>query len=315
MEKLSPVIKRKSIDLSTKFYRFKKNYLNSLYMLPVILGIIIFTIIPMGLALVYSFCEMDLLDPYWELSSPSFEFYKIAFTSRFDEMSKAYFVTFRQVLVVNVISLIGSYVIALILNQKIKGMGAFKIIYYLPCLLPGLASSLLWTGLTSETGFFNQVLITLGFNPYTWYYSNDTAFKTILILSGFGFSGNMIMWLAQLKNIPNDLYEEAKLSGASKIKQLFNITIPMSTSMVFYLIIMSIIGTLQSLSYYTQFIESEKTVTELKYVGTLIYEVAYVEYKISYACALSWILFAVIGVFTILVFTTSRKWVYYAEDN
>ena len=125
----------------------------------------------------------------------------------------------------------------------------------------------------------------------------------------------MIMWLAQFKNIPNDLYEEAKLSGAGYFTQLFRITIPLSTSMIFYNLIMSIIGNLQSFSSYATYLQFGRP-RDLLFVGLLIYETAYTgEYDISLACAYSWILFLVIGALTFLVLKTSKKWVYYAEDN
>mgnify|MGYP003293718486 CR=1 FL=1 len=315
MEKLAPVIASKKLDLTSRRRKFKRDYLNLLYMLPVIIGILGFTLAPMIMALIYSFCTMDLLDPQFTLGAPSFQYYSYAFSEGFSEMGKAYLITFRQTILVSGIGFVGSYILALILNQKIRGMGAFKIIYYLPCLIPGLAGSLLWTGLTKETGLFNQILLSIGLPKYGFYSRNETILPTMILLSGWGFSGNMIMWLAQFKNIPNELYEEANLSGAGRFRKLFKITIPMSTSMIFYLLIMNIIGSLQSFGYYTQFVDSGKTLDELKFVGILIYETAYTHYNISYACALSWILFGVIGILTIIIFTTSKKWVYYAEDN
>lgn len=309
---------RPSLTIGTNKARgwkyFKDNYFNLIYMIPVLVGIIAFTIIPMFTALVYSFCEMDLMDPTWTLPAPSLKYYIEAFTTRWDVMGYAYFVTLRYGLTVNVISFVGSYIVALILNQKLKGMGTFRILYYLPCLIPGLAGTLLWNGLTKETGYFNMLLINMGLQPFTWYSSNDTVFPTMIILSTWGFSGNMIMWLAQFKNIPKDLYEEAELSGAGYFHQLFHITIPMSTSMIFYLLIMNIIGTLQSFGYYALYVDNGRP-ADLNFIGVYIYEQAYEAYNISYACALSWILFGVIGIFTFFVFKSSNGWVYYAEEN
>ena len=178
-----------------------------------------------------------------------------------------------------------------------------------------IASTLLWNGITRETGYFNLILTKLGFEPYTFYSSNDTVFITQIALCGWGFSGGMIMWLAQFKNIPNDLYEEARLSGAGYFKQLFRITIPLSTSMIFYNLIMSIIGNLQSFSSYATYLQFGRP-ADLRFVGLLIYETAYTgTYDISLACAYSWVLFLVIGALTFIVLKTSKQWVYYAEDN
>jgi oligogalacturonide transport system permease protein len=113
----------------------------------------------------------------------------------------------------------------------------------------------------------------------------------------------------------NDLYEEARLSGAGYFKQLFKITIPLSTAMIFYNLIMSIISNLQSFSSYATYLQFGRP-RDLQFVGLLIYETAYTgEYDISLACAYSWILFLVVGVLTFIVLKTSKQWVYYAEDN
>jgi len=313
------MVKRKSVISITKsahpkWKYFKENYLNMVYMIPVIIGILGFTITPMVTSFIYSICEMDLFDPKGTLGDPSFQYYIHAFTDGFETMGKSYLITFRYALVVTPISFVGSYIIALILNQKLKGVSTFRILFYLPCLIPALASSLLWNGITKDAGYFNQILQAMGLPKYTFYSEEATVFPTMILLSGWGFSGNMIMWLAQFKNIPNDLYEEAELAGAGYFRKLFKITIPMSTSMVFYLLIMNIIGTLQNFGYYPQYCDNGR-LSELRFVGIHIYETAYVNFNISYACALSWILFAVIGVLTLIVFKTSKKWVYYAEDN
>lgn len=292
---------------------FKDNYLNLIYMIPVLVGIFVFTILPMVVSFVYSLCEMDLLSPKAKLGDPSFFYYIKAFSSDWGTVKQSYYVTFRYAIVAGAVSFVGSYIVALILNQKLKGIKVFRILFYAPCLIPGLAGSLLWNGITKQTGYFNLILTSVGLEPYTFYSANNTVFATQLLLSGWGFSGNMIMWLAQFKNIPNELYEEASLSGARYFKQLFNITIPMSTSMIFYLLIMNIIGTLQSFMAYAVYVDNGRP-SEMLFVGTHIYEMAYINFDISYACALSWILFVVIAIFTALVFTTSKKWVFYAEE-
>lgn len=313
MKKVDPILKLDKKNHKKKY--FKDNYLNLVYMIPVLSGIFIFTFIPMGVSLYYSFTRINLLSPVQEIGNFTLDNYKIAFGSNFKMMFHSYFITFRFTLIVGGISLVGSYIVALILNQKIKGMKTFRILFYTPCLIPAIAGTLLWNGITRETGYFNLILTTLGFEPYTFYSDNSTVFLTQIILSGFGFSGGMIMWLAQFKNIPNDLYEEAKLSGAGYFKTLFKITIPLSTSMIFYNLIMSIIGNLQSFSSYATYLQYGRP-DDLRFVGLMIYETAYTgKYDISLASAYSWILFLVIGVLTLLVLKTSKQWVYYAEDN
>ena len=227
MKKVDPILKLDKINHKKKY--IKDNYLNLVYMIPVLAGIFIFTFIPMGVSLYYSFTRVNLLSPVQELGDFTLDNYKLAFGNNFKMMFHSYFITFRFTLVVGGIGLVGSYIVALILNQKIKGMKTFRLLFYTPCLIPAIAGTLLWNGITRETGYFNLIFTKMGMEPYTFYSDNSTVFLTQILLSGFGFSGGMIMWLAQFKNIPNDLYEEAKLSGAGYFKTLFRITIPLST--------------------------------------------------------------------------------------
>ena len=313
MKKINPILEINKKSNRRKY--FKDNYFNLLYMIPVLSGIFIFTFIPMGVSLYYSFIRFDLLAPVQEATKFTLANYKFALVNNFGNVFHSYYITFRFTIIVGGIGFIGSYIVALILNQKIRGIKTFRILFYLPCLIPGLVSTLLWNGITRETGYFNLILTTLGFDPFTFYTDNKTVFLTQILLSGWGFSGGMIMWLAQFKNIPNDLYEEARLSGAGYFKQLFKITIPLSTAMIFYNLIMSIIGNLQSFSSYATYLQFGRP-RDLQFVGLLIYETAYTgEYDISLACAYSWILFLVVGVLTFIVLKTSKQWVYYAEDN
>jgi len=314
MRKIESAIKPRNCKFLYK-KSFRDKYFNLIYMIPVLLGIFVFTFLPMGFSLYYSFHEVNLLSPAGDIGPFTFDYYIKAFTTGFQEMAYSYYITFRYSLIVGAIVFIGSYILALIMNQKLKGMKTFRVIYYLPCLIPGLISSLLWNGLTRETGYFNLILTTLGFQPFTFYTSNSTVFLTQILLSGWSFTGNMIMWLAQFKNIPNDLYEEARISGAGYLRQLVHVTVPLSTSMIFYNLIMSIIGNLQSFSSYATYLEYNRP-ADLKTVGLLIYRTAYTgTYDISYASCLSWILFLVIGLLTFLVLKTSKRWVYYAEEN
>ena len=313
MKKKNSILTARKLSSRKKY--FKDNYFNLLYMIPVLAGIFIFTFLPMGVSLYYSFVRVDLLSPNMDYGSFTLSNYKFALVDNFSNVFHSYYITFRYTIVCGGISFIGSYIVALLLNQKIKGMKTFRILFYLPCLIPAIASTLLWNGITRETGYFNLVLTKLGFDPFTFYTDNKTVFLTQILLSGWGFSGGMIMWLAQFKNIPNDLYEEARLSGAGYFKQLFHITIPLSTSMIFYNMIMSIIANLQSFASYATYLEYGRP-NDLRFVGLMIYETAYTnQYDISLASAYSWILFLVIGGLTFLVLKSSHNWVYYAEDN
>ena len=292
---------------------FRRDYLNMLYMLPVTLGIIGFTLIPMISSLVYSLCDYVPADRLNPISNFGFQNYKLIFTQDFESVLNSFFVTFRYTIVVGGITFVGSYLVALCLNQDLKGIGAFRVIYYIPSLVPAVAGSLLWNNITAQNGFFNQILVGIGSDPYPFYSENETIFPTLCMLAIFGLGGNSVMWLAQMKNVPKVLYEAASLDGANAFQKFLHITLPMTTPMIFYLMITSIISSLQSFSYYPIY-TLQGSPSELNFIVIKIYTEFMTLKNYSYACALSWLLFFVIALLTLLIFKKS-KWVYYGEDN
>ena len=305
------------------FQKFKKDYGGIVWCIPVLLGILIFTLFPLITSLYWSLGE------YRQISSTlgnqsAYVFkglynYIEAFTDDWGRVWGSFKATFIYALVTIPTGLVGSYALALFLNQKLKGVSAFRVLYYLPCVVPAVAGTLMWNAVTNpDSGYINAILVNV-FNaePYPFYGSAETVYPTILMLSVFGWGGNMVMWLAQMQNVPEELYESADLDGASYFTKVFNITVPMTTSMIFYQLIMGIIGSLQTFSaYYPIFTNpaNHAAKDQLNFIGIYIYETAFVGKDFSYGCTLSWLLFLVIGILTAVVFKTS-KWVYYGEEN
>lgn len=303
------------------FAKFKKDYAGMIYVLPTIIGILIFTLLPMLVSLNYSFHEIDPTSRENPVGAFTFDHYRRMFTTSWKlkgdwiSVSNSLFITFRYAIVTVLVSMVGSYALALFLNKALKGIGGFRVVYYLPCLIPAVAGTLLWANITdTEYGYINSILQAVGLPKYTFYNKAETVFPTILIMGVFGWGGNMVMWLAQMKNIPREYYEAADIDGAGKFRQLVNITIPMTTSMVFYILITSIINALQVFSSYYPLIIDGVNRSELNFIVIKIYDTAYIEHDWGYACALSWLLFVIIGTLTAFIFKTS-KWVYYGDEN
>lgn len=300
--------------------RFKKDYGGMVYVLPTLVGILLFTLVPMLVSLYYSFHEINPHDMENPIGAFTFENYLRMFrgsSGDWNGLSHSLFLTFRYAIVTVAVSMVGSYALALFLNKELKGMGAFRVVYYLPCLIPAVAGTLLWANITDTNwGYINLILQQIGLPKYTFYEKVTTVFPTILLMGVFGWGGNMVMWLAQMKNIPREYYEAADIDGANKFQQLFTITIPMTTSMVFYILITSIINALQVFaSYYPlRANKADDIREELNFIVIKIYDTAYVNHDWAYACALSWLLFVIIGLLTALIFKTS-KWVYYGDEN
>ncbi|MBR2321423.1 MAG: sugar ABC transporter permease [Clostridia bacterium] len=288
-------------------------------MIPVIVGIVGFTIVPMLTSLNYAFHDYNpyARDPSEQLLNFGFQNFEKIFTKgenggTFESVMYALYVTFRYSILNILIGIVGSYMLALFLNQQTKGVKIFRVVYYLPVLIPGVAGTLLWKDITLvQGGYLNMIFEAVGLSPYTFYEAKETVLPTLLFIGLFSLGGSTIMWLAQMKNVPTEMYESADLDGANYFQKLFFITIPMTTSMLFYMLIMSTIGGLQAFGNVYPLIDVAGK--EVEFIVVQIYMSAYVSGDLSYACALSWFLFVIIGILTAFVFKTS-KWVYYGEE-
>lgn len=309
----------KKVDTRSFWKRVWEDYGGLLYMVPVLVGILCFTIIPMFTSLNYAFHDYNpyARDPSEQLSNFGIQNFERIFTSSdnggtFELVMYSLYVTFRYAILSMLIGLVGSYILALFLNQQTKGVKVFRVIYYLPILIPGVAGTLLWKDITAVNGgYLNLIFEAFGLSPYTFYEAKESVLPTLLFVGLFGLCGNAIMWLAQMKNVPVELYESADLDGANYFRKLFSITIPMTTAMLFYMLIMSAIGGLQAFGNVYPLLDVAGS--EVEFIVVQIYNNAYVYGELSYACALSWFLFVIIGILTAFVFKTS-KWVYYGEE-
>jgi multiple sugar transport system permease protein len=300
----------------------KKNAMAWIFVTPVILGIIFFTIVPMFTSLNFAFHDYDPTkrDPTKQLSNFGIQHFVALFTplekgGLWNDIVYSLFVTFRYTIVSLTCQIVGSYCLALFLNQQTKGVQTFRIIYYLPNLIPAVAGTLLWKDITAvEGGYLNMILEAMGFKPYTFYEAPGSVLPTMLITGIFSWGGTSIMWLAQMQNVPKELYESAQLDGANYFQKTFKITIPMTTSMLFYVIVTSIIGGIQTFSSVYPLLDVAGA--EVRFFVVMIYQYAYdftVDNGMSLACSLSWFLFVIIAILTAFIFKTS-KWVYYGEE-
>lgn len=288
----------------------KNNRIGYLLVLPCVLGAIIFNFLPMALCLAYSFFDYDIITPPRNFGIQN---YTRIFTDEilFDKLSKSVLHTGQYLVFSIAVGLILSFLLALFLNQKIKGMAFYRVLYYLPVLLPPICSAIIWADITDPLyGLGNALLLKLGLPEYTFYSDYRTAMPTYLILSLWGLGSNLMLWIAQFQNIPDSLYEAAELEGAGWLRKTCSITIPMSTPTIFYTLINCIISGLQSMGPYLV-VGSGPDDSLLFYVSNIY--ITYRNFNMGLACSLSWMLFIVIALLTLLLFKKS-KWVFYGED-
>ena len=289
----------------------QKEYLGILFVMPVILGLAIFTFTPMFKSLYDSFHDIDI---FGKASNFGFQNYIKMVTDNKEEFFNSLWATVKYTVIAIPLTMVCSFLLALLLNREMPGIKLARVLCYVPVVIPTVVSGALWrTITTSEIGYFNLLFKAVGLPNYTFFEANETAFSSFIIMGLFGIGSGMILWLSQLKNIPKTLYESADLEGANGLQKLVCITIPMCTPTIFDTLITNIIGAFQvfDLAYMFHTPLNEKA---LDFFVLYIYEQAFGRFgQMGYASALSWVLFLIIAALSALVFKTS-KWVYYGED-
>ena len=278
--------------------------------LPWFIGFLLFTLVPLVTALGLSFCYWDILTP---IRWAGLNNYRNILSD--SKVLASMWNTFRYMIAVVPLTTALGLLLALMLNQQIRGILAFRLVYYLPAVLPGVSVALLWVWmLNPDFGIINTLLGYQGINPGPgWLTDKKWAMWGIVLRQCWGVGGGMILFLAALQSVPQNYYEAARIDGANLLQRFFNITLPMISSTIFYFIITGIIGALQEFTIFrvmTNGGPSRSTTTFVLY----LYSTAFNSYTMGYASALAWVMFIVSLVLTGLMFRTST-WVYYESEN
>lgn len=291
------------------------------FAMPWIIGFLVFTLGPILMSVLLSFCDYDVLHPprwlglanYREIVNPKGD-WPIVLKS------------FKNVMYMSVVgiplTMLTGMAIAFLLNAKVKGMHWYRTAFYLPSIAPVVANAILWMWLFNpQYGIINHVWnATLapwfGLTAPNWL-SDEHWVKPAYILMGmWGAGSSMILWLAGLQGIPQHLYEAAELDGAGTLRQFWNVTIPMLTPTIFFLVIMGVIGSLQifEIAYIMRGggpLGYPNDATMMPVV--LLFQNAFQYFKMGYASALAWILFIVILLITLFQLRLGNRWVHYGE--
>lgn len=205
-------------------------------------------------------------------------------------------------------------IIAMLLNQEMRIRGFWRLLFYTPAVVQGVAVAVLWSYvLNPRYGLINQALALVGIEGPRWLYSETWALPGLVLMGLWGAGGAMLLYLAGLQGIPTHLYEAADIDGASTWHRFWFVTLPMLTPTIFFNLLLNIIGSFQvfTQSYVlTEGGPNNATLTMVLY----LYRRAFENFRFGYASALAWVLFAIILIFTILVVRSSERWVYYEGD-
>jgi multiple sugar transport system permease protein len=280
-----------------------------LFISPWIIGFLIFTLGAMIFSLGLSFFSTDLLST-WVFVGPN-NYIALAQDSLFLQSLK---VTTIYTLATVPLSTIIALSISLMLNQGVLFQGIFRVIYYLPALVTGVAVVILWSWvLNPDTGLLNGLLRSLGVPRAAlprWFVSEQWALPSLILMSLWAAGSNMLLYLAGLQSIPTHLYEAARIDGANPWQQFWNITLPMLSPTIFFNLVLNIIGSYQVFTpayLLTNGGPNNATLTMVLY----LFRKSFQQFEFGYASAIAWVLFAIIMVFTLLVIRSSDAWVYY----
>jgi multiple sugar transport system permease protein len=214
------------------------------------------------------------------------------------------------------LGIIGSLSLALLLNQKVRGIPVFRTLFYLPSLVPAVASALLWQWMfNTDNGILNIGLSWLGLPPVQWLQDENWAMPAFILMSLWGIGGGrMVIFLAGLQGISDTYYEAARMDGASAWQQFRNVTLPLLSPVMFFNLILGVIGSFQVFtSAYIMTAGGPNNAT--LFYALYLFRNAFEYFKLGKASALAWLLFLLLICLTAIQFRMSRKWVFYEGEK
>jgi multiple sugar transport system permease protein len=289
----------------------RDNKAGYLFLLPWLIGLVVITIGPMIASLYLSFTNYSLIQaPKWTGLD---NYVRMLGDERLHNSLK---VTFLYVFVSTPLQLIVALAIALLLNEGMRGLPFYRSVFYLPSMLGGsVAIAVLWRQMFEVDGLVNQVLRAVGLQATTsWIGDPSTALWTIILLHIWTFGSPMVIFLAGLRQIPGMYYEAASVDGASKWAQFRKITLPLLSPIIFFNLVLQIIGAFQA---FTQaYVVSNGTggpSDSTMFYTLYLYQRGFVQFQMGYAAAMAWLLLIIIAAFTAINFYFSKHWVFYGD--
>ena len=282
-----------------------------IYILPWMIGFLIFQLYPLVASFIYSFTDYSITNTPKFIGIANY----IEIFTKDHNFFQSLKVTFQYVFLAVPLKVGFALLVAVILSQKLRGINWYRTAYYIPSIFGGsVAVSILWRFLFMENGLINQIFGTVGLPPVKWLSSPKIALYTLILLNVWQFGSSMVLFLAALKQAPEDLYEAARIDGAGRIQIFTRITLPLISPVLFFNILMQMINGFQDFTGSFVITGGGPLQSTLMYALKL-YNDAFTHFKMGYASALSWILFAIIFVITIVFFRFTSAAVYYEDGG
>ncbi len=288
----------------------RRQFLGLAFASPYIVGLLVLTLYPVGASLYYSFCRYGVFSP------PEFQGlanYREMFTN-----DPRLLVSLWNTLVYTVfavpLGMIVALILALLLNLKVRGQAFYRTFFFLPAIVPIVASSVLWIWvLNPQFGLINTLLrmmhVPEAMIP-NWLASPKWSKPALVLMSTWGAGYTMILYLAAIQEVPRELYEAAEIDGAGPMRRIFHVTLPMISPILFFTLVMGLIGSFQ---YFTQawIMTSGGPADSTLFYSLYLFNQAFLNFRMGYASAMAWLLFVIILIATALVFRTAARRVHY----
>lgn len=285
---------------------FIENLWFYLFISPWIIGFLVFTAGPMLASIAISFMRWELLQPPQFIGLNN---WKAMFSD--DLFWQSLKVTSIYTVFNVPVALTFAFLLALLMNVRVRGIAFFRTLYYLPSLVSGVAVAMLWMWLLNpKFGLINWLLSLVGITGPEWIYSRTWVIPSFVMMNLWGVGTSMVIFLAGLQSVPGELYEAAELDGAGAWRKLWNVTIPIVSPVILFNLIIGMINSFQVFTQAYVMTAGGPGNASLFYV-LYLYRNAFQYFQMGYASALAWVLFAIIAFFTYLVFRTSRERVFY----
>ncbi len=289
----------------------RENLTGYLFIAPWLIGFLVFTLGPFIQSFYLSFTRYNIVQPPKFIGLANYRMMLFD-----DELFwKSMWVTIRFALCSVPMVLVVGVLLALLLNSNVKGIAAFRTIFYLPSIIPTVATTsiFMWI-LNPQVGMVNQILVLIGIKGPAWLSDPTWTPWSLVFMSVWGAGGSMVIYLAGLKDIPTYLYEAATLDGAGPIQKLKAVTLPMLSPVIFFNLVMGIIGTFQ---YFTQAFMISKgqggPEDSTMFYALYMFQRSWKYMDMGYGSAMAWVLFVLIIFITAVIFRSHTRWVHYGK--
>jgi len=282
----------------------------AIFLAPWFLGLGLITIGPMVASAYLSFTDYNLLQPAKWIGLDNY-------TAMWEDerLHQSLKVTFTYVVTAVPLQLVAALGLAMLLDRGMRGLPFYRSVFYLPSLLGGsVAVAILWRQVFGVDGLVNAFLGWFGIEGQGWVSNPDTALGTLVLLHVWTFGAPMIIFLAGLRQIPEMYYEAASIDGAGKLRQFWSVTLPLLTPIIFFNLVLQVIGAFQSFTQAFVVSGGSGGPTDSTLFYTLyLYQEGFGSLNMGYASAMAWLLLLIVAAMTAINFLASKYWVFYSD--